>query len=32
ITQKRDAPSDAKAWDGKPDKMALFSAEPGEGD
>jgi ferredoxin len=32
ITIKRDAPSDAKTWDGKPDKLALFSTNPGEGD
>jgi ferredoxin len=32
ITVKRDPPPDAKEMDGKPGKLALFSAEPGEGD
>ncbi|MEP9350022.1 ferredoxin FdxA [Xanthobacter sp. KR7-225] len=32
ITLKRDAPSDAKEWDGKPGKEELFSPEPGQGD
>ena len=33
ITVKRDAPADAKEFDGKPDKFEkFFSAEPGEGD
>jgi len=33
VTQKRDAPPDAKEWDGKPDKFAqFFDAAPGEGD
>ena len=32
ITQSREAPADADEWKGKPDKMALFSAEPGQGD
>jgi ferredoxin len=33
ITIKRDAPSDAKEWDGKPGKFAAhFSEKPGEGD
>jgi len=29
---KREPPDDAKEWDGKPGKEALFSSEPGEGD
>jgi ferredoxin len=32
ITIKREQPADAKEWDGKPDKLKLFSAEPGQGD
>jgi ferredoxin len=32
ITIKRDAPADAKENDGKPGKLAEFSANPGEGD
>ncbi|SHO65020.1 ferredoxin [Pseudoxanthobacter soli DSM 19599] len=32
LTTKRDALPDAKEWDGKPDKLALLSPEPGEGD
>ena len=33
ITAKRDAPSDAKEFDGVPGKLEkYFSAEPGEGD
>jgi len=33
VTQKRDAPPDAKEWDGKPDKFAqFFDPAPGEGD
>jgi ferredoxin len=32
ITVKKDAPSDADEWDGKPDKEKLFDPEPGEGD
>ena len=32
ITVKRDAPADAKEWEGKPDKIKLFSPNPGEGD
>jgi ferredoxin len=32
ITIKRDAPADAKDWEGKPDKIKLFDPEPGEGD
>ncbi|MGL4286626.1 MAG: ferredoxin FdxA [Phreatobacter sp.] len=32
ITQKRESPADAKDWDGKPDKEALLSPEPGQGD
>ncbi|MCU0884199.1 MAG: ferredoxin family protein [Beijerinckiaceae bacterium] len=33
ITQKKDAPGDAKAFDGKPGKFeAFFSPNPGEGD
>ncbi|MCX7898739.1 MAG: ferredoxin family protein [Methylocystis sp.] len=33
ITIKREAPADAKEWDGKPGKYeAHFSPEPGQGD
>jgi ferredoxin len=32
ITIKRDAPADAKEWEGKPDKIAQFSPKPGTGD
>ncbi len=33
ITIKREAPGDAKEWDGKPGKFdAHFSPKPGEGD
>ena len=33
ITQKKDAPDDAKEWDGKPNKFeAYFSPNPGGGD
>ena len=32
ITVKRDPPADAKANDGKPGKLALFSPNPGQGD
>ena len=33
ITQKKDAPSDAKDWDGVPNKFEEhFSKNPGEGD
>jgi ferredoxin len=33
ITEKRDAPADAKEWDGVTEKYEkYFSAEPGEGD
>ena len=33
ITRKKDAPADAKAFDGQPGKFeAHFSATPGEGD
>jgi ferredoxin len=33
ITIKREAPADAKDYDGVPDKFAkFFSSEPGEGD
>ena len=32
ITIKRDAAPDAKDFDGKADKLALFSPNPGEGD
>jgi ferredoxin len=32
ITVKRDAPADAKEFDGKPGKLALLSPNPGEGD
>jgi hypothetical protein len=29
---KREPPPDAKEFDGKPDKLAMFSSNPGEGD
>jgi ferredoxin len=29
---KRDAPDDAKEWEGKPDKIKEFSPKPGRGD
>jgi ferredoxin len=33
ITQKKDAPSDAKQWDGVPQKFEkFFTPNPGEGD
>ena len=33
ITQKKEAPEDAKSWDGVPNKYdEHFSANPGEGD
>jgi ferredoxin len=32
ITVKREPPPDAKEFDGKPGKLAMFSANPGEGD
>ena len=32
ITVKREPPSDAKEWEGKPDKAKLFSPSPGTGD
>jgi ferredoxin len=32
ITRKRDAPSDADDWNGKPDKEKEFSPNPGAGD
>src|SRR5262245_48063847 len=33
ITVKKEAPADAKEWEGKPDKFEKhFSAEPGQGD
>ena len=33
ITEKRDAPADAKEWDGVPNKLEKhFSEAPGEGD
>jgi ferredoxin len=32
ITVKKDAPADAKDWEGKPDKEKLFDPEPGSGD
>jgi ferredoxin len=33
ITTKKEAPADAKAWDGVPGKYEkFFSSEPGEGD
>lgn len=31
ITRKGDAPDDAKDWDGKPDKEAMLSPNPGKG-
>ena len=31
ITAKKDAPPDAKEWEGKPDKKKLFSPEGGSG-
>jgi ferredoxin len=30
ITRKGEAPADADAWKGKPDKMQYFSPEPGQ--
>ena len=32
ITIKREPPADHKEWEGKPDKIKLFSPNPGEGD
>jgi ferredoxin len=32
ITVKREPPPDAKDWEGKPGKAALFSPNPGQGD
>ena len=32
ITQKKDPPADAKAFDGVPGKLEMLSPEPGEGD
>ena len=32
ITEKRDAPADAKEFDGKAGKLEYFSADPGQGD
>ena len=32
ITLRKDAPPDAKDWDGKPGKEPLLSQEPGKGD
>ncbi len=32
ITTKKDPPADAKEWEDKPDKLALFSPKPGCGD
>jgi small GTP-binding protein len=32
ITVKKDAPPDAKEWEGKPDKIKDFDPEPGTGD
>ena len=32
ITVKRDAPPDAKEWEGKPEKIKEFSPNPGKGD
>jgi ferredoxin len=32
ITTKKDAPADAKEWEGKPDKLQHFSPNPGIGD
>src|ERR1700716_2064956 len=31
-TIKKDPPPDAKEWDAKPEKLALFSPNPGTGD
>ena len=31
ISQKGTPPADGKDWDGKPDKLAMLSTEPGEG-
>lgn len=31
ITQKGEEPADAKVWDGKPNKLALLSPNPGNG-
>ena len=32
ITVKREPPPDAKDWEDKPDKVTLFSPNPGTGD
>jgi ferredoxin len=32
ITVKRPSPTDAKSWDGKPNKLPLLSPKPGKGD
>ena len=32
ITVKKEPPSDAKEWEGAPDKAKLFDPEPGSGD
>jgi ferredoxin len=32
ITTKKEPPTDAKEWDGKPDKEKYFSSKPGAGD
>jgi ferredoxin len=32
ITRKREPPQDSKEWEGKPDKEAFFSCNPGQGD
>jgi Domain of unknown function (DUF3470). len=32
ITQKKDAPPDAKEWDGTPNKLQYLSENPGDGD
>jgi ferredoxin len=32
ITVKREPPSDAKEWEGKPNKEQLLSTNPGQGD
>ena len=32
ITEKGEVPEDAKEWEGKPNKLALLSENPGVGD
>ncbi len=32
ISVKREPPADAKEWEGRPNKEALFSPNPGQGD